>query len=177
MSSTPLGDRYELDNSDSPHVQQRLQAAVDDAIRIEGPIELSRLTRGIVRRFGFDRAKANRQEVVRALVPNHLIRSDEFGTFVWPSDLDPSTWRGVRQTPSGLARPLDEIAAEELINALAHVARGRNIELEVLMRDTLAIFDQRRLTRQATDRLESCIIRAEASGRLVRVGARYSASE
>ena len=45
------------------------------------------------------------------------------------------------------------------------------------MRDTLAVFDQKRLTRQAMDRLISCIDTAETSGRLVRTGAGYLASE
>jgi hypothetical protein len=92
---------------------------------------------------------------------------------VWPSDLDRHAWTGFRTTPSGFARPLDEIAGEEIINALVHAARNGVHDREQLMRYTLAYFDQSRLTKQSADRLELCIARADRLGKLVRRGAGY----
>lgn len=171
--TTPVGSRDELDHPQWESVRTRIQDAVRESIEIEGPIALNRLIRNVVHRFGFDRAAAKRQEIVRQFVPVDLIHKDELGCFVWPSDLDRHAWGGFRTTPSGFARPLDEIAGEEIINALVHAARNGVYDQEQLMRDTLAYFDQSRLTKQSADRLELCIAKAERLGKLVRRGAGY----
>jgi hypothetical protein len=175
--TSPLGSRAELDHPEWHSVRKRLQDAVNEAIELEGPIALNRLTRNVVHRFGLNRAKAGRQEIVRQLVPPELIYRDQLGEFVWPRRLDRSTWRGFRRTPPDLFRPLDEIAPEEIINAMAYAARDGVDDFELLMRDTLALFDQKRLTGIAQDRLMQCIDRAEASGRLIRRGAGYVAAD
>ena len=174
--TNPVGSRDELDRPQWESVRTRIQDAVRESIEIEGPIALNRLIRNVVHRFGFDRAAAKRQEVVRQFVPADLIYEDELGCFVWPSDLDRHAWTGFRTTPSGFARPLDEIAGEEIINALVHAARHGVYDQEQLMRDTLAYFDQSRLTKQSADRLELCIARAERLGKLVRRGVGYVSS-
>lgn len=170
---SPIGSRDELDHPGWNSVRNRIQDAVRESIEIEGPIALNRLARNVVRRFGFDRATAKRQEVVRDLIPAELICTDEFGTFVWPNNLDRTQWRGFRTTPAGFSRPTDEIAAEEIINALIFAARSGVSDQEHLMRETLSLFDQKRLTNQTADRLEQCIARAEHSGLLLRRGAGY----
>jgi hypothetical protein len=171
--TSPVGSRDELDHPQWHSVRARIQDAVRESIDIEGPIALNRLVRNVVHRFGFDRAAAKRQEVVRQLVPEDLIYRDELGAFVWPSNLDREEWTGFRTTPSGFFRPLDEVAGEEIINALVHAARNGVYDHEQLMRDTLSYFDQSRLTKQSADRLELCISKAERSGRLIRRGAGY----
>ena len=60
---------------------------------------------------------------------------------------------------------------------MAYAARDGVDDFELLMRDTLALFDQKRLTGIAQDRLMWCIDRAEASGRLIRRGAGYVAAD
>lgn len=171
--TTPVGSRDELDHPHWQSVRVRIQDAVRESIEVEGPIALNRLVRNVVRRFGFDRAAAKRQQVIRDLVPRDLIHEDELGSFVWPADLGRVEWTGFRTTPSGFFRPLDEVAGEEIINALVHAARNGVYDKEQLMRDTLAFFDQSRLTKQSADRLELCISRAERLGKLVRRGAGY----
>ena len=135
--TSPIGSRDELDHPQWHSVRARIQDAVRESIELEGPIAMNRLCRNVVRRFGFDKAMAKRQEAVRALIPDDLIHDDEFGTFVWPSDVDRTQWNGFRTTPSGFFRPLDEVAGEEIINALAFVARNGVCDLEQLMRETL----------------------------------------
>jgi hypothetical protein len=171
--TTPVGSRDELDHPQWQSVRTRIQDAVRESIEIEGPIALNRLVRNVVHRFGFDRAAAKRQEAVRQFVPADLILEDELGSFVWPADLDRIVWTGFRTTPSGFSRPLDEVAGEEIINALAYAARNGVYDQEQLMRDTLSFFDQSRLTKQTADRLELCISKAERSGRLIRRGPGY----
>jgi hypothetical protein len=162
-----------LDHPQWESVRTRIQDAVRESIETEGPIALNRLIRNVVHRFGFDRAAAKRQDVVRQFVPADLVYEDEMGSFVWPSDLDRVEWISFRTTPSGFFRPLEEVAGEEIINALVYAARNGVYDLEQLMRDTLAFFDQSRLTKQSADRLELCISKAERLGRLVRRGAGY----
>jgi hypothetical protein len=171
--TTPTGSRDDLDHPQWESVRTRIQDAVRESIETEGPIALNRLIRNVVHRFGFDRAAAKRQEVVRQFVPADLVYEDEMGSFVWPSDLDRVEWTSFRTTPAGFFRPLEEVAGEEIINALVYAARNGVYDLEQLMRDTLAFFDQSRLTKQSADRLELCISKAERLGRLVRRGAGY----
>lgn len=171
--TTSVGSRDELDHPEWQSVRARIQDALRESVEIEGPIALSRLVRNVVHRFGFDRAAAKRQEAVRQFVPADLIYEDEMGSFVWPADLDRVEWTGFRTTPSGYFRPLDEVAGEEIVNALVYAARDGVKDQEQLMRDTLSFFDQSRLTKQTADRLELCISRAERLGKLIRRGAGY----
>jgi hypothetical protein len=171
--TSPIGSRDELDHPQWHSVRARIQDAVRESIELEGPIAMNRLCRNVVRRFGFDKAMAKRQEAIRALIPDDLVHDDEFGSFVWPSDVDRAEWNGFRTTPSGFFRPLDEVAGEEIINALVYTARNGVYDLGQLMRDTLLLFDQKKLTKPAADRLERCISKAEQLGRLVRRGAGY----
>ena len=60
---------------------------------------------------------------MRILVPEDLIHRSELGEFVWPHNLHRAHWSGFRRTPAGFSRPLDEIAGEEIVNALAYAAR------------------------------------------------------
>ncbi|MDV6281509.1 DUF4011 domain-containing protein [Rhodococcus jostii] len=175
--STTLGTREDLDRAHSHTVRIEIVYALRESIEIEGPIALNRLTRNVVRRFGFDRAAAKRQETMRALVPEELVHTNTLGDFVWPKHIDRREWRGFRTTPAGFVRPLEEIAPEEIVNAMAHAARRGVDDVELLMRETLALFDQKRLTAQTTTRLERCIALALEQGRLYRTGAGFLAGK
>lgn len=50
------------------------------------------------------------------------------------------------------------------------VCRGRELEVEPLMRATMAVFNQTRLTGPSRDRLEACLDLALQNGRLIRNG-------
>ncbi|TSE01844.1 DUF4011 domain-containing protein [Skermania sp. ID1734] len=162
-----LGARDDLDRINSRLVRRQIEEGIRQAIEAEGPIAVDRLARSVVRRFGWNRASDSRQAFVRTLIPSELIRRGEFGDFVWPSELDPADWRGFRTTPEGIVRPLHEIAPEEIINAMSHVCRRGLEDREAVMRETLAVFNQKRLTAPTKDRLDRCIDRALQTGRLV----------
>lgn len=130
---------------------------------------MDRLAKVIGRRFGYARVSAARKEFIIARVPKSLIKSDRLSDFVWPHGIDIGSWRGFRSTPTGLVRLLPDIAPEEIANAMAHACRGRELDDEALMRETLAVFGQKRLTEQNQERLGSCIEFGIASGRLLRV--------
>jgi len=169
VEPTPLGSREDLGHVESARVRRTIADAVRDTVEAEGPIELSRLARSIGHRFGFDRVAAARQRFILEAVPADRIRSSELGAFVWPSGLDPETWRGFRTTPEDLDRPLTDVAPEEIVNAMAHAASEQHCsDDEQLYRATLSMFGQRRLTTQTAARLGACRRLAEARARLVR---------
>lgn len=169
--ATALGTRADLDRTTSPTVRQVIAAAVRTTVEDEGPITVARLARSVGRRFGFERVTAGRQAFILQALPEERVRRSELGDFAWPPDRDPATWRGFRSTPADLDRPLADIAPEEIVNAMAHVAaEQRCSDDESLFRATLAIFGQRRLTGPTTARLTACLHFAEQQSRLIRTG-------
>ncbi|TLF93668.1 DUF3320 domain-containing protein [Nocardia cyriacigeorgica] len=169
--TTPLGAREDLDRINSREVTRVITDAVRELVEVEGPIELDRLARTIGTRFGYDRVRQARKDFITGCVPAELVHSDPLGAdFVWPRQLDRATWRGYRTTPDDVARPLHEIAPEEIINAMNAVCGRRELDEEALMRKTLAVFNQRRLASASRDRLSACIDAALGNGRLIRIG-------
>lgn len=167
----PLGVREDLDRINSREVARVITDAVRELVEIEGPIELDRLARTIGTRFGYDRVRQARKGFITRCVPAELVHSDSLGRdFVWPPQIDRTTWRGYRTTPDDVARPLNEIAPEEIVNAMNAVCGRRELDEETLMRNTLAMFNQRRLASASRDRLSECIDSALRSGRLIRIG-------
>lgn len=168
--TTALGERDDLDRLNSPSVRARITAAVRETVEIEGPIELDRLARDVGRRFGFDRVSAARKSFVIECVPAELVHATPLGSFVWPREIDRADWRGYRTTPDGVTRSLGDIAPEELVNAMNDVCRGRELDVEPLLRETMAVFNQTRLTGPSRDRLDACLDLALLNGRLIRNG-------
>ncbi|WP_280209045.1 DUF3320 domain-containing protein [Nocardia cyriacigeorgica] len=173
--TSDLGNREDLDRVGDMRVRSVIRDAVLETIAIEGPIEYQLLMGKVVRRFGWQRASEKRQVPVFGAIPNELIRTTPLGVFVWPTDLDPNTWRGFRLTTGADKRRLDTICPEEIINAMCHVARGRVCGRDALMRETLGLFNQRRLTENSAFRLEQCLDLAVRVGRLEQSGSGYRA--
>ena len=164
-----LGNREDLDRTDSVAVRATVAAAVRETIETEGPIATTRLARSIGRRFGFDRVASGRQQLILREVPTHLIRRSDLGEFVWPAGVDPETWKGYRRTPEDISRPLSDVAPEEIVNAMSDVATARTFaDDDELFRATLLLFGQRRLTSQTIERLTLCRKLAERRSRLIR---------
>ncbi|MFD4402354.1 DUF4011 domain-containing protein [Nocardia sp. NPDC058499] len=173
--ATELGSRSDLDRTQSPTVRRIITAAVRETVEIEGPIALDRLARDVGRRFGFDRVAAARKDFVAECVPAELLRRGPMGVFVWPHQVNPETWKGYRTTPEGLVRPLNDIAPEEIVNAMHAACTGRELDPESLMRETMALFNQRRLAGPSRDRLEACMDLGLEGTRLIRIGPKIRA--
>jgi hypothetical protein len=167
--TTPIGTREDLDRVNSTTVRRTITEAVRETVSLEGPIELDQLARRVGHRFGYERLRANRKEFILSCVPKTLVRTDDLGSFAWPDALDPNSWRGYRSTPDDMARALGDVAAEEIVNAMSVACRGRELDDTALMRETLALFGQTRLTQGNTDRLTACIAFGISTGRLVRI--------
>ncbi|NMO01250.1 DUF4011 domain-containing protein [Gordonia sp. TBRC 11910] len=168
-----LGVRDELDNQHSRALRDKISRGIVETIEAEGPVEHDRLCKIVVRRFGWDKTTAPRRAFVAKLIPaGRVYRDESLGDFVWPDSLDPASWRAFRQSRSK-ERPLNEICAEEIINALCFAAAQRDCDIEQLTRDTLMLFGQGRLTETAGSRVGACIDRAVGQGRMSLVSERY----
>ncbi|GAA3709708.1 DUF4011 domain-containing protein [Gordonia hankookensis] len=168
--TAPIGTREDLDRVNSTTVRRTITDAVRETVALEGPIELDQLARRVGHRFGYERLRANRKEFIISCVPKTLVRTDDLGSFAWPDALDPNSWRGYRSTPEDMSRALSDVAAEEVVNAMRTACQGRELDDTALMRETLALFGQTRLTQGNTDRLTACIAFGISAGRLVRIG-------
>ena len=90
-----------------------------EVIGSEGPVEVARLVRIIGRRFGLAVVRSARAEEIRRLIPADRLRKSALGEFAWPADLDMARWSGFRPADADHTRSLDEVAPEEIANAVA----------------------------------------------------------
>jgi hypothetical protein len=162
-----LGSPADLDRDSSATIPLRVRDAVRETIAIEGPIERSQLIARVAQRFGVHKPSEKQQICVLGEVPEALMRATSSGVFVWPSDLDPSTWRGFRFTPPTVSRAIDTICAEEIVNAITQVAQRNQHSFDELVWATLTQFGHER-TGAAEDRIEACLTMAVRRGRLAR---------
>jgi hypothetical protein len=113
-------------------VQQLVRESLEEAIKTEGPIEVDRLLRLVHGRFGLQRVSDGRKQVMVKFVPEDY-RLTRFGgkRFYWPPHLDPDTWRGFRRSQGSADRKFDEIAPEEIANAILTARReGRTRDVD-----------------------------------------------
>ncbi|MEV0684569.1 hypothetical protein AB0I35_11970 [Nocardia sp. NPDC050378] len=160
-----LGSPVDLDRDSAATIPVRVRAAVRELIAIEGPIERGRLVTLIAQRFGVPKPSEKQQICVLGQVPEELVRATPLGVFVWPSSVDPGTWRGFRFTPPGTTRPIETICGEEIANAITHVAQHNRPTFDDLVWSTLTQFAHER-TGIAEDRIEAALTLATRRGRL-----------
>ncbi len=107
-----------------------------------------------------------RATAILRLIPDASTRpGDE--QFVWPADVDVSTWRDVRTNTSGESRPLESVALEEIANAMAVVAElGGGVREDEIKREALRLFGGKRMTTQISERLAEALTVAVATRRV-----------
>lgn len=170
--TSQLGHRQDLDRLRSRDVKVSIDDAIADTVAIEGPIELDRLARLIVHRFGYERATSRRKEQVKRRVPKRLVRRSGLGTFVWPDQLDPQTWRDYRTDIGETCRPLSQVPPEEICNAMEEIALTASPRNE-LVKLTAALFGISSVSAQSRSRLEGCLDLLLQNGRLISDGLVY----
>ena len=127
-----------------------------DVIETEGPIELARLTRIVARRFGLNTVRAARADDIARLVPRGQLKKGRLGSFAWPANLDPAEWTGFRHVDADAARSLDEVAPEEIANAMLAVqAEYPGASDEDTLRRTAELFGILRLGANVRSRLDA----------------------
>jgi hypothetical protein len=170
FQSSTIGDRSDIDTI---RTSQRIQAAVrrrlGEIVAEEGPIEERRLARLTLQGFGFAKTHEDRRAAVLELLDPRWTRTDSGGTFIWPERYEPRTWTGFRQSQSSTDRDFDEIAVEEIANALCRAAQIGRSEAD-LLRVAMDLLGYRRKTEKVEARLRLGLGLALNSGRM-RLGA------
>jgi len=163
-----VGSRELLDQLDfAKYARAAVANEVDDVIDAEAPIEAGRLARIVARRFDLSRVSESRTASILALVPPEQIHSSKFGHFVWPLGVNPSEWRTFRKADSEGSRATDEVAPEEIVNAMVYLAEvGAGISREELIRELGLIFGIRRVTQRIEELIEGIVDEALLSDRL-----------
>jgi len=136
---------------DAIRIDSRVQSAVRETLHevivAEGPVEQHRLARLTLARFGFAKTREDRRLAVLELLDPAVLRRHPTGAFAWPSELDPETWRGFRVNQNSSDRDFEEIAPEEVANAIAYaLAKAAVMAEEELLRRGLELLGYRRKT-------------------------------
>jgi hypothetical protein len=153
-------------------VRKLVQNSLREIIAAEGPIEQHRLAKLTLARFGFVKTRVDRRTAVLALVDPGVLRPHEgVGSFAWPSTLDPRRWTGFRTTLSRTDRAFEEIAPEEVANAVRYALTSTSDMTEQeLFRTTLELLGYHRRTEKINQLLRSGLLVALTSGRVVHGG-------
>jgi hypothetical protein len=161
------GPRETLDKLENARNRATVIATIEEIVEAEGPIEIERLCKTAARCFDLRRVRSERLRSLIRLVPHQKIRRGSLGTFVWPDRLDPELWMQYRRSEDSSDRSLDEVAPEEITNAMADYAkRGGSIAVEELIDHVKAVFAIGRLSAANRSRLEDVLSWAVQDGRL-----------
>lgn len=162
------GSRSVLDNLHDPANQSLVAGHLTEIIAAEGPIEMQRLARIVGLRFEMQKIHSSRRDEILKSLPNVRTSEGPEGTFFWPNGHEAASYRFFRRTPSGLARPITEIAPEEVANAMAwELQRVRAIDVDDLIRRTMEQFAFSRLGSAIDSRLRSALEQLQENGRAV----------
>ncbi|MCZ2818614.1 DUF4011 domain-containing protein [Modestobacter sp. VKM Ac-2984] len=157
------GDKRQLDRLTDPTVARLVRRVLTAGIKAEGPVHRDRLTRLTAAAFGLSRVTEARRDAVLALLPATAVDGD----FLWPASIDRETWSWFRRQDSSTDRPLDQVAPQEIANAMVALCRARNgLSRDELQLRTLEVFGHRRRTAALVPLLDAVLTGALASGRL-----------
>ncbi|MGO1287036.1 MAG: DUF4011 domain-containing protein [Cellulosimicrobium funkei] len=153
-----VGSRDVLDALPDRAAAVVVRAQVMDVISVEGPVAVDRLVRVVGRRFGLTAVRASRAVDIEKLIPRSQIRKSPLGAFVWPTGMDPDQWTGYRTPDVNASRRFDEIAPEEILNAMRLVVDSDPaLGDEETLRRTATVFGVSRVSAGARARLEAVI--------------------
>lgn len=140
--------------------KMRVRAVAAEIAEFEGPVSLDRLVTLTVRSFGMSRCGAKKkQQIARQL--RQLDLTVDGDDVVWPTDIDPTTWREFRPTGTDhiADRDFTDISPVEIANAWRTVAAQRpDAGRDELRRAVLHTFGVRR----AGSKVTAHLARAEA---------------
>lgn len=156
----------DVDDLPGSREHQEVSAYADQIIAAEGPIAFTRLARLIGDVYGLGRVTAGRQAKILRCVSDVYRRPGD-DDFAWPRDIEPANYSAFRIPAPDEARSVQEIAPEEIANAMAVISKqSGGATAADLVSEALSIFGGRRLTAQARAALEAGLDRGLHSGRL-----------
>ncbi|SDY30470.1 Part of AAA domain-containing protein [Modestobacter sp. DSM 44400] len=168
----PAGDRKVLDSLADAKAARAVRRVLTAGVKAEGPVHVDRLVKATAAAFGLTRVTAARRTALLALLPEGVVTDD----VAWPADLDPSSWRFFRRQAASGDRSLDQVAPEEIGNAMAGLCRARGgLAADELFLRTVEVFGHRRRTPALLPVLDAALVAAVTSGRLTEAaGGRFT---
>ncbi|KDP92238.1 MULTISPECIES: DUF4011 domain-containing protein [Clavibacter] len=154
-----------LDTLHETSSRDAVVAVIDEVMSAEGPVVEERLAKAVASAFGLGKVHASRQRAILDLVPTRYRHAGGRGV-LWPVGVDPLSWRAFRRPDGDAPRPLELVPTAEISNAMSFVATGEWVELESIMRRTIACFGGKRLTASIVDRLDQSLEACVRDGRL-----------
>ena len=91
-----------------------------------------RLAKMVASGFGLERVAQARAIAILRCVPSEFKPENGERAFLWPTEIDPQTWRGVRRAEPGASRDLEYISLVEIANAM-RVAAARSLRASVAL--------------------------------------------
>lgn len=146
----------------------RIAARLAQVVRAEGPLSVDEAARRVAECWGVPRITARIRRRVIDAAKRSTDRPVERDGFLWPADLDPSTWLGFRHADGGDARSADEVPLEEIANVAAWiVGRAVVIDRSELAREVARVFGITRMGARVATRMDEGIALLERQGRAV----------
>lgn len=143
----PAGEPEVLDALPKKGAKLQVPAVAVEIAEFEGPVSLDRLVTLTVRSFGQSRCGAKKKQQIARQLRLLDLTVDADG-FVWPTDIDPTTWREFRPNDSDADRPFEHISPVEIANAWRIIAaRSPQASLDETRRSVLQAFGRRKITR------------------------------
>ncbi|WP_334143815.1 Swt1 family HEPN domain-containing protein [Corynebacterium nuruki] len=158
---------WEVVQADGPEIidalpkkdaKMQVRGVAAEIAEFEGPISLDRLVTLTVRSFGMSRCGSKKKRQIARQLRQLDLAVDADG-FVWPTDIDPATWREFRPNSSDADREFTDISPVEIANAWRIIATRRpDADRDELRRGVLQAFGKKKMTSS----VDAHLARAEA---------------
>ena len=112
-----VGGMDVLDDLPKKVAKEQVRAVAAEIVQFEGPIHMDRLAQLTAASFGVRRLFTARAKKLIYQIRQTDVVVDPHG-FVWPSDLDATTWTEFRPNDSTADRPFSHVSPIELTNAM-----------------------------------------------------------
>lgn len=143
-----VGSVGALDELPKKAAKEKVRAIAVEIATYEGPIHIDRLVDKVAQSFGLQRVHARRQAKIAYQIRQVGLFIDE-DKFIWPREIDASTWVEFRPNDSDVDRPFVQISPVEIANAARFISAKRpgltDDELDVAVLQT---FGRKRRTKQ-----------------------------
>jgi hypothetical protein len=152
-----VGSIAVLDALPRQDAARAVEAVIREIVTTEGPVHLVRLAKLVAAAFDLNKVAQSRATAILRHVPAEMT-THSTEPFAWPTDVDPTTWRGARSSQQGDGRSLDHVSLIEIANAMSIVAEASaGLAEPDLKREALAVFGGRRMTEAISARLDAAL--------------------
>ncbi|GLK19027.1 DUF4011 domain-containing protein [Herbiconiux flava] len=166
-----VGSIAVLDALPRQDAARAVEAVIREIVTTEGPVHLVRLAKLVAAAFDLNKVAQSRAAAILRHVPAEMT-THSTEPFAWPTEIDPTTWRGARSSQQGDGRSPDHVSLIEIANAMAIVAEASaGLAEPDLKREAFVVFGGRRMTEAISTRLDAALEWGVENGRLRRAEA------